>query len=243
MKSLASLRSAESPDARVRRRPVGVQDVSLVAVITAVLWLGCLAIGVLGLHLTYPQPRSQPNPPPPVQAGPVEVLVSQISFSPPDPMPAPPRLVMPTPAPAPMTVAEAPSLSRVAEPSPAVAFAWPVPGPVGVPTPVPDPAVAVSAPATTTTPQPPVRPLVLGQGEGRQPAPEYPAEAMRSRQEGTVRLSFSVGEDGRVLDVKVVVPSAWPLLDEAALRTVSRRWKFAPGSLRTYEVPIRFELK
>jgi TonB family protein len=58
-----------------------------------------------------------------------------------------------------------------------------------------------------------------------------------------VRVGFTVAEDGRVPAAEVVAASPWPLLNEAARRTVRERWRFAPGTARRYEVTIRFELQ
>ena len=87
-----------------------------------------------------------------------------------------------------------------------------------------------------------VQTLVWGRGEGRQPAPPYPWEARRQGQEGTVRIRFCVGANGRVLWAETLEGCPWPLLREAALHTVRRYWRFRPGEVRLYEVEIRFEL-
>jgi protein TonB len=132
----------------------------------------------------------------------------------------------------------------VAEATPAIAFPLPVEGPVRIVeanqaghAPPAAPAAPTPAPAT------PVQPITYGQGEGKQPAPEYPRQAVREGQEGVVTVRFTVGGDGRVLAAEAVSPAPWPLLNEAALRAVRERWRFRPGPLRLYEVAIRFELK
>jgi protein TonB len=84
--------------------------------------------------------------------------------------------------------------------------------------------------------------LTYGQGEGRQPAPEYPYRARREGQEGVVKVRFSVGDDGRVLSAEAASPSPWPILNESAVRVVRERWRFRAGPLRNYEVAIRFQL-
>jgi protein TonB len=132
----------------------------------------------------------------------------------------------------------------VAQPSPAIAFPLPVETPArvvearqaaaGAP-----PAEAQIAPA----PRPPVQELIHGQGEGRQPAPDYPPAALRGRQEGTVRVRLTVSEQGRVLAAEAAEPSPWPLLNQAALRVVRERWRFPAGAVRLYEVIIRFEIR
>ncbi len=82
----------------------------------------------------------------------------------------------------------------------------------------------------------------------RNPAPRYPEQARKMGQQGLVLLSVSVSQNGRPMDIRLTQSSGFPLLDEAALRTV-KKWKFEParlGSLRIesrVEIPIRFELK
>jgi protein TonB len=83
----------------------------------------------------------------------------------------------------------------------------------------------------------------MGQGEGRQPAPPYPSEALSRHQEGTVMIQFLVGTEGQVLNAEVWQASPWPLLNEAALRTVRGRWQFGKGPVRLYRVPIRFRIQ
>ncbi len=158
----------------------------------------------------------------------------------------------PTPPPPlakPLTAPAVPPLVAVAGPAPHIAFALPVEGPVRVV----DAAEASfarqavveatnAAPTGVAVASPPVQTLSYGQGEGRQPAPEYPRQAVRERQEGTVVVRLSVGEEGRVVAAEAVTPSPWPLLNQSAVRTVRERWRFRPGPMRVYDVPIRFEL-
>jgi protein TonB len=92
-----------------------------------------------------------------------------------------------------------------------------------------------SAPTTATT-------LRFGNGAGRQPAPAYPYQSRRANQQGTVVIEFIVGSDGKVLNAWVKLPSAWPLLNNAALSTVRTRWAFPVGSPRRYRIPIVFRL-
>lgn len=77
---------------------------------------------------------------------------------------------------------------------------------------------------------------------GRMPAPDYPTVARRNHQEGTVVVRFSVNSSGRVTAAFAKNPSRWPLLNEAAIRTV-RRWSFPPGAEITIDRPIVFRLK
>jgi TonB family protein len=213
-------------------------------VITLVLWLACLTVGGLGFAYPYARPRARP-PEPVVVAQRIQVELTSDPLPPVDAAPAPPDPAAPPPLPDNTVVATAQPLLAVAEPSPAIAFALPVEGPVRV-VPVeqaafarPPEKPAVVAPAPTPAPQE----LTFGQGEGRQPAPEYPLLARRRGQEGTVVVRFTVGADGRVLAAEAAQPSPWPLLDESALAAVRGRWRFPAGPVRLYEVPIQFVLK
>lgn len=208
---------------------------------TLVLWLGCLAVGGLGLALPYGRPVASAKAPAPTVA---EILLVELT---PDPVPppevAPPPSATPPPLLEPMTTPRAPTLTPVATPSPAVAFALPVEGPTRIVEVKEAPYRQPNVPAAeATAPVTPVQELTYGEGEGKQPAPQYPSRARRAGQEGAVTVRFSVGEDGRVLDAQVSAPSPWPLLNEAALKVVRERWRFRPGSVRLFEVVIRFEL-
>jgi protein TonB len=126
------------------------------------------------------------------------------------------------PPPGAVATPQGPELAAVAAPSAAIAFAVPVAGP-------PHPAT--------------VHKLTYGEGEGQQPAPEYPREAVLAQQEGVVVVRFVVGKDGRVISADAVTPSHWPLLNQAAVRAVRDTWQFAPGPVRSYEVSIQFQLR
>jgi len=188
-------------------------------------------------------------------------------MTPPAAAPPTPDLAAPAPAPALPAAAAAPPLTAVAAPSAALAFALPVEGltrvvdighasfvrPARLVTTVPTgagpgapgngagrtggaPLPAISAP-------PVVAHLTLGQGEGRQPIPDYPHDAVTQRQEGTVGVRFNVDENGRVSGIQAVRPCRWPLLNQAALRAVRERWRFNPGPPRVYDVAIVFQLE
>jgi TonB family protein len=59
--------------------------------------------------------------------------------------------------------------------------------------------------------------------------PEWPKEALRLGQKGTVTLAFQIGVDGAVADSKVVKSSGFPLLDIAA-RDGILKCRFKPGT-------------
>ena len=223
---------------------------SWTALLTLVLWLLLAIVSVAGLALPYAHPQPPDAPPP---ARPATVL--NVKFAHEDatfraPPHAPPNAAtVPTPPPlAPVTLPPSPALVAVAAANAPVAFALPVEGPVQVVAPReatyvrPDPEPSrVAIPSTAPTPGLPQR-LIIGQGEGRQPVPEYPRRAMTAGQEGSVVVRFSVGEDGRVLAAEAATPCPWPLLNESAVRSIRERWRFATGAVRFFEVVIRFQL-
>ncbi len=57
--------------------------------------------------------------------------------------------------------------------------------------------------------------------------PTYPSQALRSRTEGWVELSFTVGVDGNVDGVEVVNANPRRVFDREAMRALSQ-WKFTP---------------
>ena len=81
----------------------------------------------------------------------------------------------------------------------------------------------------------------------QQPAPEYPASAVRAGDEGTVLVRAEVGADGKPGTVELAQRSRSRDLDRAALAAV-RGWTFEPA-LRdgkpvasTVQVPVDFRL-
>ena len=85
--------------------------------------------------------------------------------------------------------------------------------------------------------------LTMGQGEGRQPWPDYPGESLRRRESGAVQVRFSVLRTGEVAEARVVNSSGWPRLDRAATATILRRWQFPAGEPREYEITIQFQIR
>jgi protein TonB len=152
-----------------------------------------------------------------------------------------PDRIAPPPASAPPPAAPEQKVEPVA-PTPAPAVA---PVPVIVPpvaAPVQIATVAVAAPQATATSAPvaapapaatagPAAPVTAPDAFADSldnPAPRYPVESRRRREEGVVRLRVVVTADGRVREVTVARSSGFDRLDEAALNTV-RKWRFRPG--------------
>ncbi len=219
-------------------------EAGLVPMLTLVVWSGSLAIGVAGLVMPYLRPQPPAKIAPPITAELVHVELTSDPLPPPKPAPAPPNSLPPPPVAPPVNMPSPPPQMAATVPSPVITFAVPVSAPAPPVTAqqasyrtVETPTV-VAAPAPSLAPQP----LTFGLGEGKQPAPEYPRESLRRGQEGTVIVRMTVNETGRVLAAEVASPAPWPLLNNAAVRVVKSRWRFAPGPMRAYEVAIRFQL-
>jgi protein TonB len=84
---------------------------------------------------------------------------------------------------------------------------------------------------------------------GSNPPPVYPAIARRREQQGTVTMRVLVGIDGIVQHAEIAESSGFDALDDAAIETVRRRWRFVPArragtAIESWVlVPIRFALK
>jgi protein TonB len=59
--------------------------------------------------------------------------------------------------------------------------------------------------------------------------PEYPAVATRLGEQGSVRLSIKVDENGTVTDASVITSSGHGVLDSAAIAWVKAHWKYKPA--------------
>lgn len=76
----------------------------------------------------------------------------------------------------------------------------------------------------------------------------YPVEAQRKREQGTVYLRFIIGVDGSVQSVQMFRSSGSILLDNEAIRVVSKMPKWTPGKKSgknvpvSYTLPVRFSL-
>ena len=60
--------------------------------------------------------------------------------------------------------------------------------------------------------------------------PDYPRNSLRNEEQGTVRIQFLIGLDGRVADSKIEKSSGFRALDAAAKNALSL-CKFKPGSV------------
>jgi len=212
------------------------------AVFTLVLWSLCALVASLGFWLHYRRPHA-PTREVPILAQQLQVELTPENLLPPD-LPAPlVEVSSPAPPPEAFIPPAAPPPLAVAQPTPAIAF----PVPVQAPPTVTETKAAGYTPVVTNVPAskfgaPSPQRLVFGEGEGKQPPPEYPRNALRQGQEGTVLVRIQVAEDGSVRSAEIASASPWPLLNDAALKVVRERWRFRSGRPHIYDVPIRFQL-
>lgn len=194
----------------------------------------CLLFLVVGLvGLKPPQPYVRPLPE-------VQDLVPVV-FTPPDqPPPTAEDQPQEQPEETQDVALDAPVVATVvaADPS-AVKFAVPVSGPVIL---APARFAQAPPPQTKSAASQPTRFFPTGKEEGSFPQPAYPRQAELQKQEGTVTLSVTVGENGVPTSVAIKDSSGFPLLDRCALEAV-RKWRWPPGPVRSHYVPFIFQLK
>ncbi len=162
--------------------------------------------------LLPPPPKPTPLPPPPVEQPP-----------PPEPKPEPP-----TPVPTPAVLPE-----RVPEPPPA-----PTPAPT-----VPEPVQKV-APEIVTSPVvvPPSPYLNVTQPSyANRVEPDYPTQARRLHQQGTVTLALYINALGSLDKIEVVKSSGFRLLDDAAVEAMKQS-RFHPAYQGNTPTPSRAEV-
>ena len=71
------------------------------------------------------------------------------------------------------------------------------------------------------------------------PRPQYPAEALPQRLQGRVVLGVRTGPEGWVEGIEIEESSGSPLLDQQAVKDISR-WRL--GGLAQVRVPVEFRL-
>jgi periplasmic protein TonB len=155
------------------------------------------------------------------------------------------ELVHPPKPPAPKIEPPPPPKVRPKAPPPILnAAVVPSEAPIAAPVEI----VAAVAPTPVAPPAPePVKAAFGGIGYRNNPAPDYPALAVRQGWQGTVLLRVRVLSSGAVEGVEVVRSSGKKLLDDAAIHTVER-WVFAPSTRGATPidgfatVPIEFKL-
>ena len=193
--------------------------------------LGVVALGLIGLHFAaawYADRNARIEATKPQKNTLASELVRPPKPEPPKAEPPPPPKQTPPKAPPPIQT------------SAVVAEAAPIAAPVQT--------VAAVAPAEPAPPPPaPVKPAFGGIGYKNNPAPDYPAQAVRQGWQGTVLLRVRVLASGTVEAIEVIRSSGKKLLDDAAIETV-QRWVFAPSTRGSAAidgfatVPIEFKL-
>jgi len=236
------------PLAWPRRASAATREVSVASLVTTVVCLTCLIVGVLGFACPMPRPAVRPAEPPPIVVEQIAERASvELTAEPAGPSAAPEAApadpVRPSP-PAHVAAPPLPALIAVTLPGAQTDFVLPVQVRSHLADTRPSSHARQPGPVTTAAaaPAPVAQILTFGEGEGKQPAPVYPSQALREGQEGAVVVRFQLGDDGRVRSAELARPSPWPLLNSAALRVVRERWSFRSGRVRLYEVSIHFEL-
>lgn len=194
-----------------------------------------LLVGLVGLKPTkvIHKPLSEPQD------------IVPVVFTPPEEPPPTQPEVKPDETPEPQNTPEdMPQVVTVvaaADPT-AVAFAVPVQG-----------AVAIATAAHLATPPPPMdqapprpvqfNPSTAGDGGTYHP-PTYPALALRNHYEGTTIIELKVAPSGAINSAVVYKSSGFPVLDEAALDVVKKRWRFPPAAQeRWLHWPCTFKME
>ncbi len=134
-----------------------------------------------------------------------------------DAAPAPASAPAPSPAPAPVPL---PPQDAV-EPGPAAAPAVPAAPAASAAAAAPDPGLRVDRP----DPQ-----MIPARDAFGNHAPDYPEEARRQHQEGTVLLRLHIAADGAVVRIELLQSSGVAALDEAACAALAQ-WHFLPAEL------------
>jgi protein TonB len=219
------------------RRP----SVSVLSVLSTVIWLTWAAAGLAGLRFTngHPAHLRRSETPITVERMNVNVVKSEPRSSP--NVAAEPRAQLPLPQ-LPQSI-PLPALAPVADPRLDVPFPVAVKGPSKVVESSQAAPIQLQQSVSKAASGPPVDHLTFGEGEGDQPAPEYPREAKLAHEEGTVVVQMTIGENGDITDAKVTSASPWPILNQAALRAVRDTWHFGKGPVRYKDIEFDFELR
>lgn len=109
---------------------------------------------------------------------------------------------------------------------------------------VANPVARTSSPAAgggTGTASAPV--LFGSAGSGRFPLPPYPSEARRRGIEGNVMLRVEVSERGQPNLPRIESSSGSSSLDRAAVDWIRARWRWEPGPVRHYRIPICYQIR
>lgn len=159
------------------------------------------------------------------------LTVVQLSTTPPPKAPPPPPSPKKTVTLASPVVAPIPMLTVPAKPVDIITAPVAAPVEVSIPGP-PDPAPPVTAPPSIE------RAGDLSSTMIAATPPRYPTESRRSKEQGTVVLTVTLGVDGTVADISIARSSGFERLDRAALSAV-RRWRWSPTKRNGNAVMVR----
>lgn len=214
-----------------RRESILLGAIILVLHGTVIYWVSSLATPALTVVPPEIPPMtiefSQPAPP-----------VAESSPPPSEPIPQP-------------VVEKAPVEDELAvKPPPPKPVVKPEPKPITKRSEQPAPPAAPTLAKSAPTPSAPekITPASANAGYLHNPAPEYPALAMRRNWEGTVLLRVHVMSSGKPSDIQIQTSSGHQQLDESALAAV-KRWSFVPAKQGNepvdgwVNVPIDFKIQ
>lgn len=74
---------------------------------------------------------------------------------------------------------------------------------------------------------------------------KYPSQAVRLKQEGSVKVTFRLKQNGEVEDIRIVGSSGYELLDEDALKLIQKTAEYFPKPPKSVRitVPLNYALK
>lgn len=153
----------------------------------------------------------------PITAAPKPVVMELIQV--PEMAPPPPEPVQPMPE---VTKPE------LVIPDPVIVPPLPVASPLQAAIQPPRPVEIAAPPIKAEGTPAPVTPPDFTADYLNNPAPRYPVESRRLREQGTVTIRVLVSPEGSVQEIKLADSSGHSRLDKAALSAV-RGWRFAPA--------------
>jgi protein TonB len=172
----------------------------------------------------------QPPPPPPE----VKKIVKKVIRAKIIPNIVQDTVPEPEPEPEPIVVTDAAPVEPIVEAAPE---------PVAPPPPPPPPPKPSKDSLMKVT-----KAYLIGLSKAFEKQKDYPATARRLKQEGTVRVQFTVAKDGRISGAVVAKPCPYSSLNESALAAVQAVPKFDPipavlgKETWKMEIPIKYNL-
>jgi periplasmic protein TonB len=138
---------------------------------------------------------------------------------------------------------QAPSIQQVTIETPAINFAVPTPGSLLVPMSVAPTPGEVSVKRVAPVKHEATQIKSSGKG-GDQPDPDYPKMYQDMGITGTVVLSFTVNDAGKVDSIEIKKSCGSSILDQHTADYIKRRWMVPPvNGAHLFEVSIRYVLR